>query len=87
MQLVTIVVIALSMGFQFYMAIYFMKEMSTGKDLANRVIKGLFLLLFLSITILLIWSLLTGHVAVGTDKAFVNGGFGSHLPWPDLNDW
>ncbi|MBC3787372.1 hypothetical protein [Spirosoma utsteinense] len=87
MQLVTIVVIALSIGFQFYMAIYFMKEMSAGKDLVNRVLKGLFLLLFLSITILLIWSLLTGHVAVGNDKAFINCGFGSHLPWLEWNDW
>lgn len=62
MSFLTTVIVALSMGSQLYMAIYFIKAMRKGRNIIDKALKGLFVLLFLAITLLLFWSLVTGHV-------------------------
>lgn len=72
MSFLSISVVALSMGSQFYLAIYFLKEMRRGKNIIDKAIKGLFVLLFLAITLLLFWSLVTGHVASNRRNELTN---------------
>jgi uncharacterized membrane-anchored protein len=75
MSFLTIVIVALSMGFQFYMAIYFIKAMRKGRNIIDKALKGLFALLLLAITLLLFWSLVTGHVASSQRKELTSFGF------------
>lgn len=75
MSFLTIVIVALSMGSQLYMAIYFMKAMKKGTNIIDKALKGLFVLLFLAITLLLFWSLVTGHVGSSRRKELISFGF------------
>lgn len=75
MSFLTIVIVALSTGSQLYMAIYFMKAMRKGTNIIDKALKGLFVLLFLAITLLLFWSLVTGHVGSSRRKELTSFGF------------